>query len=375
MAALHHAAPSAPGGWASRIARMCEDPRLVGVALQPIVDLSLGTVAGYEALARFPGPGGPEPWFAAAAQHGMADEFEAVVLGRTMAARAALPPNTFLTVNVSPLALLGERVQEALDGADGLGGLVLEITEQAAVEDYPALVAAVADVRERGGLVAVDDMGAGHASLSHVLQLRPDFVKLDRDLVAHCDRDEARLAVLEMLGAFADRIDAWVVAEGIERQSELDAVARIGLPLAQGYHLGRPAATPATLQVDLAEEIGRAAAQRGAGVGLAALIEAVPVLDGADLAAIDAAWAVPDPPGVAIVCDEVGRPAGLLLGPGAQRVCATTADVRDEAGDVARRAMSRPAARRFDPVVVCDELGRAVGVLRLERLVDHLAAG
>jgi len=82
--------------WPARIARVCQDPTSVQVALQPIVDLSRGSVAGYEALARLPGQDGPEPWFTAAASHGLADLFEAAVLSRTLATRSELPPNAFV---------------------------------------------------------------------------------------------------------------------------------------------------------------------------------------------------------------------------------------------------------------------------------------
>lgn len=299
-------------------------------------DLSRGTVAGYEALARLPGPGGPEPWFAAAARHGLADLFEAAVLSRTLACRDGLPPNTFVSVNVTPAALLTEAVQATLGGVGSLGGVVVvEITEQAAVEDYGLLQAAVEALRARGALVAVDDMGAGHASLGHVLELRPDFIKLDRGLVTDCDRDMARLAVLEMLGDFAGRIDAWVVAEGIERQEELDAVARIGMPLAQGYHLARPASEAVALRSELAASIAHDAARRAGGGGLSALLEPAVVLDGADEAAIQATFAGDRPPRFAIVGDATGRPVGLLLGPQEPLVGVTSTGAADAPADVA----------------------------------------
>lgn len=373
MRTLSMAGGAVAADWPARIARVCQDPSSVDVALQPIVDLSRGTVAGYEALARLPGPGGPEPWFAAAAQHGLADLFEAVVLSRTLASREGLPPNAFVSVNVTPAALLTEAVQATLAAAGPLGGVVIEITEQAAVADYGLLLAAVAALRARGALIAVDDMGAGHASLSHVLELRPDFVKLDRGLVTDCDRDMARLAVLEMLGNFVGRIDAWVVAEGIERQEELDAVARIGMPLAQGYHLARPAPEAVALRPELAASIAHAAARRAEGEGLNALLEAIVVLDGADEAGIHATFARDRPPLYAIVGDDRGRPVGLLLGPQEPFVTAMTTGAADAPADVARRAMARPRERRFDPLVVCDELGRVTGIVTIERLVSHLA--
>ncbi len=157
-------------------------------------------------------------WFSAAARVGRAEELEAAVLTRTLAARADLPPNCFASFDVSPHTLLSEPVSAVFATAGSLAATVIEVTEQSAVDDYDALGGALQPLRRRGALIAVDDAGAGYASLSHVTRLRPDFVKIDRGLVSDCDRDEAKLAALEMLGVLAGRIDAWVIAEGIERR-------------------------------------------------------------------------------------------------------------------------------------------------------------
>ncbi|MGZ4644602.1 MAG: EAL domain-containing protein, partial [Blastococcus sp.] len=85
------------------------------LVFQPIVDLAAATVAGYEALARFPGASGPDVWFAAAADAGVGPELEALAIHKALLAVDALPADTFLTVNVSPHLLGTAPVQAALD--------------------------------------------------------------------------------------------------------------------------------------------------------------------------------------------------------------------------------------------------------------------
>ncbi len=103
----------------------------------------------------------------------------------------------------------------------------------------------------------------GYASLRHILAVRPQLVKLDRALVEGLDGDGAKNALVEMLGTFASRTDAWIVAEGVERREELDALVRIGVPLGQGYLLGRPSPPFAELEPALGVHIrGRVEAKR-----------------------------------------------------------------------------------------------------------------
>ncbi len=121
---------------------------------------------------------------------------------------------------------------------------MLELTEHDEIEDYRALAAALAPLRERGVRVAVDDTGAGFASMRHVLALMPDLIKLDISLVRGIDTDVSRQALAAALTAFADSTGAEVVAEGIERQAELDVVRSLNVTYGQGYLLGVPAARP-----------------------------------------------------------------------------------------------------------------------------------
>jgi EAL domain-containing protein (putative c-di-GMP-specific phosphodiesterase class I) len=95
-------------------------------------------------------------------------------------------------------------------------------------------------LRERGLRVAVDDAGAGYASLRHVLELRPDFIKVDRSLIHGISSDHARRVAVSGFLSLALDLGSTVVAEGVERAADLSAVRELGLHAAQGYLLGRP---------------------------------------------------------------------------------------------------------------------------------------
>ena len=106
---------------------------------QPIVDLTTGRPVAYEALARFPGTSGPDVWFAAAAEAGVAAELEALAVHKALDAVPALPANTFLTVNVSPHLLGSAPLQVGAAGEGLLQRVVVELTEHTPVEDLAAL--------------------------------------------------------------------------------------------------------------------------------------------------------------------------------------------------------------------------------------------
>jgi EAL domain-containing protein (putative c-di-GMP-specific phosphodiesterase class I) len=113
------------------------------------------------------------------------------------------------------------------------------------VQDYDALSAALRSYRRAGLRLAVDDAGAGYASLRHVLAMQPDLVKVDMALIRGADTDVARRTLLSALAGFAADTGCGLVAEGVETTAELDAVHSCGITLVQGFALARPSATPA----------------------------------------------------------------------------------------------------------------------------------
>jgi EAL domain-containing protein (putative c-di-GMP-specific phosphodiesterase class I) len=305
-------------GWAQAVTGVLDDPSRHRLAFQPVADLQRGTVAGYEALSRFAGPpdAGPDVWFEAAGRLGLGAELDARVLERVVGLRPELPPNCFLTVNLDPNHLVTEPVQRALAAAPSLAGVVVELTEHRPVADYPMLVAAVAELRLRDAKLAVDDAGAGYAGLQHLMLLRPDLVKLDRALVAGCDRDPAKAALIEMLGRFTGQLDAWVLAEGIERMAELESLIRLRVPLAQGYLLGRPAEPWAALPDGLAGAIRDKQTAQTFEDSVVGLTVDAPAVRAGDAVAAAAGWFDADHElDVVVVLDDWSRPVGWSTGP------------------------------------------------------------
>ena len=351
--------------WTAATARLLRDQVRPDLVAQPIVDLSTGRIAGFELLARFPGPPAapPDAWFALADRLGRAATLTAGVLDRALALRATLPPDTFLTVNVEPHLLVTPEVAEVLRGRS-LARIVIELTEHTQAPDGRALERALARVREAGGLVAVDDAGTGYAGLQQLLTVRPEIVKLDRDLVTGLDADPIRRSLVELLGDLTGRMDAWLLAEGVETTAELQALASLGVPLAQGWRLGRPAPPWATLAAETAEDVRTFAARATLGDHVAALMRecrTVPLGDRADA-----------DPGTVLV-DADGRPAAILVpaaGGGVTVAPAMTVAPSSGPVEVARRALAREVAHRGVPVVCTNARGYAVGVVDTADLVD-----
>jgi EAL domain-containing protein (putative c-di-GMP-specific phosphodiesterase class I) len=345
------------------------DPDDLTMVFQPIVDLAAARVVGYEALARFPGTAAPDVWFAAAHRAGVGPELEALALHKALAARAALPPDTFLTVNVSPHLLAGAPVQAALNTAGDLRRVVVELTEHAVVDDVPALLREVEALRARGALIALDDAGTGYSGLQMLTTVRPQLVKLDRALVSDLDSDPARLALAQMLGDFAGRIDAWLLAEGVETAAELAALTRLGTPLAQGWLLGRPTPDFRPLAPEVVRMIRASAARARVTDSVAALVRPV-----RQATADEPVRGIP--PLVLVGAEEEplalrladARTAEVHTAPVSLRV-PPDADVRQ----TLQRALTRPPAQRYDPVVCTDATGAVVGLLRVDDLANAVA--
>jgi EAL domain-containing protein (putative c-di-GMP-specific phosphodiesterase class I)/FixJ family two-component response regulator len=205
---------------------------------QPIVDLVQDAVIGYEGLTRFADEVSPEVRFAEATAVGLGPELEAATLQASLAAATALPAGVSLNLNVSPALIMARQpLQQLLRGVGR--PVVLEVTEHAQIADYEAFRTSFAALRPKMEL-AVDDAGAGFASLRHILELRPAFVKLDRSLIAGLESDEARQAMIVGLRHFARSVGCMLIAEGIETEAELGVLRSLEIRFAQGFLLGRP---------------------------------------------------------------------------------------------------------------------------------------
>jgi EAL domain-containing protein (putative c-di-GMP-specific phosphodiesterase class I) len=207
---------------------------------QPIVQLGR-SIVGFEALTRFDDGSRPEVRFAEAADAGLGPEFELATIRAALDGAGRLPAGAFLSINVSPSFVLSgdRRFQQLIE--ETTRPLVLELTEHAPIDDYRLVREALAKLGDVG--LAVDDAGAGYASLRHILELQPTYAKLDISLVRGIDGDDLRQALAAGLQYFAGKIGCRLIAEGVESREEAGALHRLGIEFAQGYLFGRPALT------------------------------------------------------------------------------------------------------------------------------------
>lgn len=216
---------------------------------QPIVQLaevgpdgSVGdrAVVGHELLTRFRDGSAADRRFREAVALGLGSRLEHATLAAGLRHGPSGAPDRFLSVNVSPDFLVQRTGVDLIRAVRG-SALVLELTEHDRVDDYGVLQQAL---RELGPDVrlSVDDAGAGYACLTHVLELRPAFVKLDRTWIAGIDGDPTRQALVAGLCHFSRETGCQLIAEGIERPEEVVTLRRLGVELGQGFLLGPPSA-------------------------------------------------------------------------------------------------------------------------------------
>ena len=212
----------------------------IDLELQPILDLADRQPVGFEALARFYAPPqrAPDVWFHTAASLGLGEALERLAVRAALDLLDDLPDDTTISINVSPEIAVSDVLFDLV--APVAERLILEVTEHALVDDYDKLRTALARLRALGARVAIDDVGAGFATLSHILSLCPDIVKLDVSLVRNIDSDPWRRALAGSFVTFAREIDATIVAEGVETVEEFELLRELGVRYGQGFYLGPP---------------------------------------------------------------------------------------------------------------------------------------
>jgi EAL domain-containing protein (putative c-di-GMP-specific phosphodiesterase class I) len=221
------------------------------VVYQPIASLDDQRTVAFEALARFPahaGPATPDQWFIEADRVDLRTDLEVKAIRAALTALDWLEPRIRIAVNVCATTLHQPALAAEL-GRHDLSRVIVEVTEHEQVSDYPRLRGLCSQLRGQGAAIAIDDTGSGYAGLHHLVETRPDIIKLDRALIHGIDTDRGRAAMARGLLTFADAINATVLAEGIETAAELTALTRLGVPLGQGHHLGRPNPLPHTISL------------------------------------------------------------------------------------------------------------------------------
>lgn len=228
----------------ARIERVLEGGELQMV-FQPVVDLRSGRPVAAEALARFTATPmrSPDLWFTEATRAGLGPDLELAAIRAALAELPRLPADVSLACNVSPAVAASTRFAEVFEGHPG-DRIIIEVTEHAPVGDYQSLEDALGRLRANGIRLAVDDVGAGFASLRHIIRLRPELIKIDMSLTRGIDRDRARATLTAGLLAFAREIGAYTVAEGVETGEELETLVELGVDGGQGFLWGPPSPLP-----------------------------------------------------------------------------------------------------------------------------------
>jgi diguanylate cyclase (GGDEF)-like protein len=261
-------------------------PQALALVYQPIVRLADGVTVAVEALTRWKRDGesvAPEFLVQTAENAGLMGRLQEWILCQACLEVAVLRrgpwPNVAVHVNV-PASLVVEQalvaqVRQALARHNLPGeALVLEVTETGRIDDFAAAADVLEDVRRLGVRVALDDFGAGHSNLNHLLRLPVDVLKLDRALTAGVVEPGRAQAVSGGAVNMARRLGIPIIAEGVEQQQQAARLAELGCEYAQGFLFARPrpvAELSRSIPTDTARAAapqGRRAARAGDGQGL-----------------------------------------------------------------------------------------------------------
>jgi diguanylate cyclase (GGDEF)-like protein len=226
------------------------DERRVVVHYQPIVDLSTGNVAAFEALARIAEPDGsilsPAAFVPVAEESGLVLALGAQVLTRACEEGLQWQP-TPVAVNLSarqfepgdlPAVVRASLERTGLDPRS----LHLELTETAVIDLRPDVLHQLGELRDLGVEVGLDDFGTGYASLTHLRRLPLTFVKIDRSFVQGLGIDDEDAGIVSAVVDLAANLGLRSIGEGVETEDQHDRLCNLGCDQAQGYLFARPAA-------------------------------------------------------------------------------------------------------------------------------------
>jgi EAL domain-containing protein (putative c-di-GMP-specific phosphodiesterase class I) len=222
----------------------------VAILYEPIVNLTTREVLGHEALVRGPWKSDlhtPNQLFRLAEETGLVFELDCLCRRTALRGARGLEAGRKLFLNCLPTAIhdpafRGEVLRRTLEDLRlRPEDMVFEISERESIENFSIFREARDHLKGLGFQIALDDTGVAYGSLEAVMELAPDFIKVDMSLVRGIDTDPPRQELLRALHAVAGKLGGQIIAEGIETAEELEALQRLGVPYGQGYLFGRAA--------------------------------------------------------------------------------------------------------------------------------------
>ncbi|MEZ2659967.1 GGDEF domain-containing protein [Aneurinibacillus aneurinilyticus] len=217
--------------------------------IQPIVSLKTGVPLGWETLVRGPENScfhSPGQLFSFAQKTGTSFQLESLCRRHAVKRLGQLRPSEKLFINLDARSiddpfLLRGRVFKLMEQYQlNPHNIVFEITERHAIKNFASFRTIIQAYRKKGYLIAVDDAGAGYSSLEAIAEIYPDYIKLDMALIRNIDSDAVKQALVETFVQFADKVKCRIIGEGIETESELETLVKLGVDYGQGFLLGRP---------------------------------------------------------------------------------------------------------------------------------------
>jgi len=374
------------------------------IVYQPIMDLKKGRIYGWEALTRGPENSkfsSPLALFDFAEEEGKLFELETITRELAIQNIKELKKGAKLFLNIHPHTLADPGFQSGrtfrLLQKQGMhpDDIVFEVTEKHSLKDMSVFHRTLNHYRGQGYHIAIDDVGAGYSGLYRIAEIRPDILKIDRDLIRDINTHPAKRALMEAFISFANHIEATVIAEGIETDKQLRALTEMGFHCGQGYYLGRPAAPKQHPQLRPPGKHTRPApsAQSGVSLTIDNLAEKTMVIgEGTKINEVKKAFEKEEPLCGIAVCREE-KPVGLIMSHHLDRELSSyygpalyygrdithlmdksplVVDRFTPVEKVARQAMQRDKYKIYDHVLVTRE-GKLLGTASVQDILDAMA--
>lgn len=216
---------------------------------QPIFDLEKSRKVGYEALLRTKAYPNPEIIFQMAKKENQLYEMDSRSIQKAISSfRMAGSTSEYgqLFLNIFPSTILNSSFPSFLDRILADSNLdhqrvVLEISESEIIEDVISFKKRLSELRRDGFLIAMDDIGTGYSSVESIIEFEPDYLKLDRYFAQDLHKSQKKQEFISVFKNFCEKTKSQLILEGVEVEEELQVAKALGISIAQGYFLGKPA--------------------------------------------------------------------------------------------------------------------------------------